>query len=156
MKQEYWLATIVGLIVFAYILDALISPFTLDLPTPYHYFTLEYFTLFPFTYTSVVVKAIAIFTAAPLLLSFSGTSKTLKGIILFTIGGLLQLYALQAVASNTYTIPLEWALSFSLAGVALMLTSFLYLILGFLHVGTKSSYEGKSFIKKTDSEENEF
>lgn len=156
MKQEYWLAVIIGLVVFAYILDALIAPFTLDFPTPYHYFTFENFMLFPFTYTSIVVKGIAVYAAVPLLLSFSGTSKKLKGVIIFIAGGLLQLYALQAVASNTYTVPLEWALSFTLAGVALMLTSFLYFILGFFQDGTKSSYEGKSFIKKTDSEDNEF
>lgn len=156
MKQEYWLATIVGLIVFAYILDALISPFTLDLPTPYHYFALENFMLFPFTYTSIVVKAIAVYISIPLLLSFSGAKKTLKGIIMFAVAGLLQLYALQAVASNTYVVPLEWALALSLAGIALMLTSFLYILIGFFQGSTTSSYEGKSFIKKTDSEENEF
>lgn len=156
MKQEYWLAIIVGLVVFAYILDALISPFTLDLPTPYHYFTPENVMLLPFTATSIIVKAVAIFISVPLLLSFSGAKKTIKGIIMFIVAGLLQLYALQAVASNTYVIPLEWALSFTLAGMALMITSFLYIILGLFQGTTKNSYENKPFIKKTDSEENEF
>lgn len=142
MKQEFWLATIIGLVVFAYVLDLIVNPLTVVLPTPYHFFTSGALTNYPFTTVSIIIKAIAIFITPLLALSFSGISKLIKGIIVFIAAGLLQLYALQDVATETHTVPLEWSLSFTLAGVALLIPSVIFLIWGLLQktgdIGTDS------------------
>lgn len=132
MKQEYWLALIIGLIVFAYVLDFVVNPLNVSLVTPYHYFISESLSLYPFTTTSIVIKAIALFIAPLLLLSFAGFSKLIKGIIIFIVAGLLQLYALQDVATGSRTIPLEWSLAFTLAGMALIIPSIIYVLWGMI------------------------
>lgn len=132
MKQEYWLATIIGLLVFAYVLDSVVNPLTIGLPTPYHFFTPEAFTTYPFTTTSIVIKSIALFIAPILLLSFTEFPKHVKGIALLIISGLFQLYALQDVATGAHAVPLEWSLSLTLSGMVLLLPTIFFLIGGFV------------------------
>lgn len=130
MKQEYWLATAIGLVVLAYILDSVVNPLAAALPTPYHYFIPEYLTTYPFTTTSIIIKAVAVFIGVTLALSFTGFAKTVKGIALFVVSVLLQLYSLQDIASGAHVIPVEWAISFTLAGLALFLLAIIFLFLG--------------------------
>jgi len=132
MKQEYWLALIIGLIIFAYVLDFVVNPLQITLVTPYHYFISESLSIYPFTTTSIVIKAIALFITPLLLLSFAGFSKLIKGIIVFIFAGLLQLYALQDVATGSLTVPLEWSLAFTLAGVLLIIPSIIYVLWGMI------------------------
>lgn len=147
MKQEYWLATIIGFIIFAYVLDSVVNPLTVSLPTPYHFFIPETLKTYPFTVTSIVVKSIALLITPLLILSFTGFKKVLKGILLLIASGLLQLYALQDVASGARTIPLEWSLSFTLAGIILLFVSIIYVVMGFLqkasNIGLSSSEDFK-------------
>ena len=143
MKQEYWLATIIGFVIFAYVLDSVVNPLSIALPTPYHFFIPEILKTYPFTVTSIVIKSLALFITPLLLLSFTGFKKVLKGILLLIASGLLQLYALQDVASGAHTVPLEWSLSFTLTGVLLLFTSIAYILMGFLQkastIGLESS-----------------
>lgn len=132
MKQEYWLATIIGLLIFAYVLDSVVNPLAIALPTPYHFFIPEVLKTYPFTTTSVVIKALAILITPLLILSFAGFKKLLKGILLIILSGLFQLYALQDVASGAHAIPVEWALSFTLAGMVLLLVAVIYMLMGVL------------------------
>lgn len=132
MKQEHWLAVVIGLLIFAYVLDGVVNPLTLGLPTPYHFFIPEILVTYPFTVTSILIKSSALYITPLLLLSFTGFNKTLKGIALLIISGLFQLYALQDVASGAHAIPLEWALSLTFTGVILLFTSIIYIIMGFL------------------------
>jgi hypothetical protein len=143
MKKEYWLATVIGLIIMAYVLDSVVNPLTLGLPTPYHFLTPEKFKVYPFTFASIIIKSIALFIAPILILSAMGMKRILQGLILLVISGLLQLYALQDIASGAHTVPLEWSISFALTGMLLLLTSIIFIIAGFLgrvsNVGTGSS-----------------
>jgi hypothetical protein len=132
MKQEHWLAVVVGFIIFAYILDSLTNPLRILLPTPYHYFTLSMLSLYPFTATSILLKAFAILISSLLVLSFTGFSKLVKGIALLVVSGLLQLYSLQDVATRSYLVPLEWSLSFTLSGIFLLLPTIIFIVLGIL------------------------
>lgn len=59
--------------------------------------------------------------------------------ILLVISGLLQLYALQDVASRSYVVPLEWSLAFTLAGVLLLLPTLLYFLAGLVPTPRPSS-----------------
>jgi len=140
-KQEYLLVVIIGLFLLAYVLDAVVDPLSINLVSPYHYFNPKILTLYPFTTTSIVIKAIGLFITCLWLLSFMGTKYQVKGAILLAVSGLMQLYALQDVATNAQVIPLEWSLSFTLAGVALLLPAILFIVIGLFKQTHKSLQE---------------
>ena len=53
-----------------------------------------------------------------------------KFAVLLVLASLMQLYAIQEVATNAQIIPLEWSLSLSIAGVCLLLPALIYFIRG--------------------------
>ena len=130
MKQEHWLIVVVGLIIFTFVLDSILPTLSIYIPTPYHYLTPEIFITYPLTSVSVFLKAAAIFITPILLLSFAGWSKLSKGIVIFVISSVLQLYALQDIVTRTGSVPLEWSIPFTVAGLALLIPALIYIIIG--------------------------
>lgn len=129
MKKEYFLIFIAGLFVLSYVLDAVSNPLSLQLATPYHYFNSNTLTLYAFTTTSIIIKAIGLFISILVIASFIKNGLAKAGSILL-VSSLLQLYALQDVATNSQLLPLEWSLSLTLTGMALLIPAVLYVILG--------------------------
>lgn len=141
MKQEHFLILIVGLLIITYVLDAVVNPLPLVLVTPYHYFTPEIMFTYPFTTTSIVLKAVVVFISPLLVFSFLEFKKITKGIIFLVLSGLIQLYSLQSVLTNSKIIPLEWALSLTLAGMILVLFAVIYIVTGLLQKFHKNIIE---------------
>lgn len=137
MKKEFILIFVIGLFILAYVLDAVVNPLTITLTSPYHYLTPEIYTQYAFTTTSIVIKALGIFLSTLLLLSAIEVSRLIKGGILLGIAGLMQLYALQEVATGAQVLPLEWTISLTLAGMTLLLPTAFYLIRGALDGANK-------------------
>ena len=135
MKKEYYIFLSVGLIILAYLLDVVANPLevSMSLPTPYHYFTAENILKYAFTSTSILLKALAIVFSLPTILAALDLKSMAKGIILLISSGLLQLYALQDVATNARVIPLEWSLALTLAGLILLLPAIVFILLGFIN-----------------------
>lgn len=155
MKQEYILVIIIGLLIFAYVLDAVVNPLKLQLATPYHFFDFSILTKYTFTTTSIVIKALALIMAPLWFLSFLDFSKLTKGAILLVLSGLMQLYALQDVATNAQVIPLEWSLSLTLTGVILLIPAVFYMVVGLTQKATKTISEG-SYDKFTKEDNSDF
>lgn len=142
MKQEYVLVIIIGFLILAYVLDAIVNPLKISLATPYHFFDPNLIFKYPFTSISITLKALSIFLAPLWFLSFLSFNKVLKGAILLVLSGLMQLYALQDVVSNSNVLPLEWSLSLTLGGLLLLIPSLFYMIAGFIgKAGSKLSSE---------------
>ncbi len=133
MKQEYVFIAIIGLFVFAYVLDTVVAPLPISLVTPYQYFTPQTVTRYPFTTVSIVVKTIGLFLIPLWLMSFFTISKLAKGAISLTLSALMQLYALQDIATNTRRLPLEWSLALALTGLVLLVPTVLYILAGGVH-----------------------
>ena len=133
MKKEYIIAFSIGLIILAYILDAIVNPLdmTLSLSTPYHYLTPEIVQTYAFTFTSVFFKALAIFLSIPTILAALDLKAITKGVSLLIISGLLQLYALQDVATKANVVPLEWSIALTVSGLMLLLPAIINLLIGF-------------------------
>lgn len=141
MKQEYILVIIIGLLIFAYVLDAVVNPLKLQLVTPYHFFDPQILSKYTFTTTSIVIKSIALVLAPIWFLSFLDFNKLTKGAILLVVSGLMQLYALQDIATGSGAIPLEWSLSLTLTGLILLIPGIVYLLIGLTKKATKSISE---------------
>ncbi len=120
------------MVILAYVLDAVVNPLALRLPTPYHYFTPTIISQYPFTTVSIVLKALAVVILPLITFSSLGLKKMAQAATLLVISALLQLYALQDVATRAFVVPLEWSLAFTLAGVILLLPTLLYFLTGLI------------------------
>ena len=153
MKQEYILVIIIGLLILAYVLDAVVNPLKLSLPSPYHFFDPQILSKYTFTTTSIVIKAVALIMAPLWFLSFLDFNKLTKGSILLVLSGLMQLYALQDVATGAQVIPLEWSLSLTLTGVVLLIPAIFFILIGLTKKATKAiSEDPYDAFTKEDSE----
>jgi hypothetical protein len=132
ISKEYMMMVIVGMFILAYLLDAVVNPLDANLPSPYHFFNPALLNQFPFTTASVFIKGVAIFLVPLWLASFIKDAFSAKAGTIFVLSALMQLYALQDVVTQAEVIPLEWALSMTLAGVLLLLSSFVYFVKGML------------------------
>lgn len=130
MKKEHLLIIAVGFLILGYVLDAVVNPLAsqLNLSTPYHFFTIANMSRFPFTYVSVLLKALGVIIGMLITLTSLGLKKFAKAGVLLVLSGLLQLYALQDVATQAYVVPLEWSLGFTLAGLLLFIPIIVYVL----------------------------
>lgn len=121
MKKEYQIIFVIGLFILAYILDAVVEPLTVNLPTPYHYFiSPNLWSVYSFTTASIGVKTIGLVWGILWSASFVDQKYSLKAGVLIVLSAFMQLYALQDVATNSQSIPLEWSLALALAGILLL------------------------------------
>lgn len=122
---------IIGMFLLSYLLDALVPPLNLKLATPFHYLlNPDILSKYAFTTASISIRALAIFLTPLLVMSFWNNNSTAKGAILLVAVPLMELYALQDIATRAQVVPLEWSLSISLGGLALLLPMVLYFIRG--------------------------
>ncbi len=126
MKKEYLLIVVVSFFILAYILDAVAKPLTIPLPTPYHFFTSDYISIYPFTTTSIVLKGLGIAMGSVIVLASISLKRFVKGAVLLIMSGLLQLYALQNVVTKADVITLEWSLGLALGGLMLLIPSVVF------------------------------
>lgn len=151
MKQEYVLVLIVGLFIAAYALEAIVQPLGIDLKTPYHFLDPKTLATYPFTTTVIVVRGIAIFLSPLWLMSFINKTYSLKSSVTFVLAGLSQLYVLQELATGNRILPLEWALSISLAGLCLVVPMIYYFLRSMLH----SAHQKLVSSKEQDGDESD-
>lgn len=132
MPKEYVLVLIVGLFLLAYLLEAVVDPLTVPLATPYQFLQNSYPAKFPFTSAVILIRSLAIFLTPIWLASFVQRAYQFKAVTLLILGTLLELYAVQAVATPTIGIPLEWAISFAFGGAILFLPMLFFFVKGSL------------------------
>lgn len=130
MKKEYWLVFAVGLFLLAYVLDAVVDPLGGDLATPYQFLIPSNFSKYPFTMASIVIKSLGVFIIPLLLFSFFENHESAKGALLLVLIALLQLYAIQEVATGAGLVPVEWAISLAVGGIALFIPMVIYFLRG--------------------------
>jgi|GEM_PF-2030500 len=134
ITKEYSLLLIIGLFILAYLLDAVVQPLDLVLQTPYQFLQGSFISTFPFSAASVLIKGLGLFLAPLWILSFFSDRGWGKASLLFIVSAIWQLYALQDVSTQSYLIPLEWSLSLSLAGAALLVPVVVLLLKNILFV----------------------
>lgn len=94
----------------------------------------EYFFIFTVALLifAYVIDAISGPINLVILLSLFGKLFFAKAISSFLLAALLNLFAIQQIATNTRTVTLQWNLSLAFAGLALLLPTVIYLIIGLI------------------------
>lgn len=154
MPKEYVLVLIIGLFLLAYLLEAVVDPLPFSISTPYQFFTSNMVSKVPFTTTLVAIRSLAIIMIPLWLFSFFAGAYQFKALVLLIASILLQLYSVQSVASNTVGIPLEWSLSFTLAGLVLFLPMLFFFAKG--AVGGKKSTPPQQIGSLTENSDDDF
>lgn len=130
MKKEYLLAAIFGMFLLSYLLDAIVDVPTYNLSQPYEYITSQYYRQYPLTTASVAIRSLAVFLTPVLLLGFISKAYTGKGLFFLIAGILMNLYAVQVLATDSLVVPVEWALSLAFGGAALLIPAALLFLRG--------------------------
>ena len=130
MKKDYVWFTIIGLLIFSFVLDRISGPITLNVRNPYLFINSFTLSTYPLTAVSVVSKAIALAAVLIMSLSYLVRAPYLKASLLFVLGGLAQLYAIQQLATRGQVTPVEWTLGIAFAGVYLVPFIIIYILQG--------------------------
>lgn len=132
MKNEYIIASALGLFVFGYIIDWL-APVTLSLSNPFLFLDAELISTYPLTAVSVGLKTLGLFLTTLVAISAMFKTKFITAAItLFVIAALAELYSIQQLATNMRLVSIQWTLALAYAGVALIVPSAIYMLLGVL------------------------
>lgn len=130
IPKEYTLLIILGLFLLAYALESVAHPLSVKLESPYAFLQPKYLTIYPFTATTIGIRSIALFVTPLWLLGFIKRAYYAKGGVLLILAALMQLYGIQEVASGTRVVPLEWSLSLSIGGAALLVPAVVFIAAG--------------------------
>jgi hypothetical protein len=128
IPKEYSLLFIIGLFILAYVLDLIVEPLSLALASPYAYFKPQMMSSFPFSTTSIFIKATAVFLMSLWIISFFNDKSFVRPVVLLVWAGLIQLYAIQDIVTRAELIPIEWSLSLAVAGLALLIPTIMLFI----------------------------
>lgn len=135
MKIEYVISTIIGLFIFGYVLDLVSGPFNLVLESPFAFLQMVHISKYPFTAVSIGAKTLAIFITTILVVqSISGSKYVLAGTLFFIAAALMELYAIQQIATQAFLISLQWTLGLSYAAIALLFPCVIHFIIGFFKI----------------------
>jgi hypothetical protein len=121
INKEYSMLFIIGLFILGYLLDLIVTPLDITLASPYVFFKSDLIWTFPFSTTSIFIKALALFLTPLWLFSFFSSKGFAKPIILLIWAGLIQLYATQDIKTGSILLPLEWSLALAAAGFVLFI-----------------------------------
>ena len=152
MKQKYVLIFVIGPLVLAYVLDAVVNPLNVRLATPYHFFDPQVMFTYAFTATSVIIKSIALVIGLLWSMSFFKLNKLTKGGILLFLSALMQLYSLQDVATNSRVIPIEWSLALTLTGIVLLIPSVILILAGLAGKAHQSITKDPYYVPDDDTQ----
>jgi hypothetical protein len=139
IPKEYVLVIIAGLFLLSYLMEAIVDPLPTTFTTPYEFFNPEIMNKYAFATTAILIRGISFLMTPIWLLSFFKMHPGAKGGIYLVLGSLMQLYSLQVVATNTQTIPYEWAISLTFAGALLLIPAIINIIKGLLLPATTTA-----------------
>ena len=133
--MEYVIGGIVSLFIFGYVLDLISGPFNVVLASPFAFLQMAHLSKYPFTAVSVAVKTLGIFLATVLIVqTLSGSKYFLAATLFFVSAALMELYAIQQIATQAFLISLQWTLSLAFAAVVLLIPFIIHLIIGIFKV----------------------
>ena len=156
LPKEYVFLTIIGLFLLSYVLEAAVNPLSVKLVSPYSFLTDSVYTKYPFTAVVIAIRGLALFLVPLFLYAFFSKGYFAKASIALVLGALMQLYSLQEVATGTTLAPLEWSLSLSVAGLALLIPVVWYALIGLLQgVKNKINSMGEEYSPEVNDSESD-
>lgn len=130
MKKDYLWFTILGLLLFGYVLDQIAGPITFTAKNPYAFLAGPTLSTYPLSAVSIATKAVALMLIFTTAFSYLKGAHIFKAITFFILGSLVQLYAIQQLATRGRVTPIQWTLGIAYAGALLILPTIIQLLQG--------------------------
>jgi hypothetical protein len=111
-------------------LDQIAGPVTFTAKNPYAFLAAPTLSTYPLTAVSIVTKALGLMLVFITAFSYIKHAHVLKAITFFILGSLVQLYAIQQLATRGQVTPIQWTLGIAYAGALLLIPAALQLIQG--------------------------
>jgi len=152
MPKEYWVAAGIALLVLSSVLDSFAGPVSLIVGrNPFAFLSAASLGTYPLTAVAIGVRAVGVFILAVTTISAIDKQYFLKAVGVLILGVLVELYAVQQLATGAQTTPLNWTLAFAYAGALLLPAIFYYLLRGAFS-GVSSQVSGEPEEPAAESE----
>lgn len=129
MKTEYVVTTIIALFLLSSVLDFLAGPQKPLLTNPFAFWQSETIAVYPFTAVSIGMKTLVLCMSVLAALSLLQKKYLGKALFLLLLTALLELYAIQQLATGSQMISIEWSIAFATAGAVLLIPIVFFFIL---------------------------
>src|SRR3989344_545403 len=131
MSKEYWVIVAVVFLILSSVLDSFAGPVQLVVGSnPFSFLSASSLSTYPFTAVAIGVRALGFLIFVLAAVSTIERQYFLKAVGLLTLGVLAELYAVQQLATGVNVTPVNYTLSISYAGAALVLPILIYLLKG--------------------------
>ena len=161
IAKEVWLVVVIVAFLIAYLIDKLAGPVAITVKAPLVFLTSSFMLKkYPFTATAIIIRSLAIFVSAMLILSLFEKKYFTKAVSLVFAGLLAEFFAIQQLATGFRVTTIQWTLSIAY-GSALFLLGVIWFVLKGIwssfggketeETSGTSKEEGKSVLNPTDS-----
>lgn len=129
LRIEGWITVAAIAFLLSWFIDNVTGPVSIIIKNPVSFLTSSVIlNKYPFTATSVFIRAIALFISSMLVMSAIRNKYFTKVVILFFVGLLAEFYAIQQLATGYRLTNIQWTLSIAY-GSLLLIPGIAYLIL---------------------------
>jgi len=152
IQSEVWIVVTAVFFVLSWLIDKLGGPVKIVVKEPVAF--LKSSTLlhtYPFTATAIIIRTIAIFLAAMVILSFIRGKYFTKAIALFFVGILGEFYAIQQLATGSHLTTIQWTLSIAYGSLTLILGIIWMVLKGIWATFNKSEENPPSETQESES-----
>lgn len=129
MKTEYIVVAIIALFLLSSVLDFLAGPQKPLLTNPFAFWQPEMVSVYPFTAVSISIKTLVVCMSILFGLSIVSKKYLAKALFLLLLTALLELYAIQQLATGSQMVSMEWSIAFASSGIVLLIPIVFFFIL---------------------------
>jgi hypothetical protein len=122
LGKEVWLVVAAVMFLLSYLIDRLAGPVNITVKAPIAFLTSSFMLhTYPFTAAAIIIRALAIFISAMLIVSIFEHKYFAKAIFLLLAGVLAEFFAIQQLATGFRVTTIQWTLSIAYGSITLIL-----------------------------------
>ncbi|QQG41620.1 MAG: hypothetical protein HYV90_05710 [Candidatus Woesebacteria bacterium] len=120
LSKEIWLVVAFVAFLLAWLIDRLAGPVSIAVGNPIAFLSSSrLLNTYPFTATAIIIRTLAIFISAMLILSLFNRKYFTKAVVLFFICVLAEFFSIQQLATGFRVTTIQWTLSIAYASLIL-------------------------------------
>lgn len=152
LGKEVWLVIAVVAFLLSWLIDRLAGPVSIVVGSPIAFLTSPILLhLYPFTATAIIIRTLALFVSAMLVISLFSGKFFLKATVLFFVGLLAEFFAIQQLATGFRVTTIQWTLSIAYASLALAIGIVWMILMGIWSTFNKTESSQPTEEKKEES-----
>jgi hypothetical protein len=120
--KEIWAVIAILGFLLSWLIDRVAGPVSMNIGNPIAFlYSTDLLNKYPFTSTAILIRSVAIFISAMVIVSLIEKRFFTKAIALFFVGLLAEFYAIQQLATGFHITTIQWTLSIAYGSLLLAL-----------------------------------